>query len=58
MLSKAKKEALEKKLDQFYTDISYSKYFYSIINEYINLDDMDILLEPSAGTRFIFLFNG
>ena len=58
MLLKVKGESLEKNLDQFYTDIKYSKYFYSIINEYINLDNMDILLEPSAGTRFIFLFNG
>jgi hypothetical protein len=44
-------------LDQFYTDPNYAKYFYNKILEYINVDDFDIVLEPSAGTgNFYNLF--
>ena len=36
-------------LDQYYTDPTYANYFYTKINEVVDLSVYDILLEPSAG---------
>ena len=55
----SKKANLEKSrnLDQFYTDPNYAQYFYNKILEHVNVDDFDIVLEPSAGTgNFYNLF--
>jgi len=42
----SKKEVV---LDQYYTDPAYANYFYTKINEVIDLSKYDLLLEPSAG---------
>lgn len=39
-----------KNLDQFYTDPKYAQSFFNTIQSSLNLNDADILLEPSAGT--------
>lgn len=39
-----------RKLDQFYTDPAYAKLFFNTIKEKVDLDSVDILLEPSAGS--------
>ena len=36
-------------LDKFYTHPKISKRFVEIIKSYVSFDDMDIILEPSAG---------
>jgi hypothetical protein len=41
-------------LDQFYTDPKYAQIFYSKILEHINMNDFDVILEPSAGTGNFF----
>lgn len=40
---------LSRKLDQFYTNPHYAESFFKEISQHINLDEADILLEPSAG---------
>ena len=42
----SKKEVV---LDQYNTDPTYANYFYTKINELVDLSQYDILLEPSAG---------
>ena len=37
-------------LDQFYTDPQIAKTFVEKINEYSNLNQYDLVIEPSAGT--------
>lgn len=36
-------------LDQFYTKDDSAKKYFTKLNQWVNLDDYDILLEPSAG---------
>ena len=40
---------MDNDLDQFYTNTDIAKLYYQKLQEKINLDDFDILLEPSAG---------
>ena len=42
------------KLDQFYTKIDIAKNQYDIFLKYININDYDIILEPSAGKGSFF----
>jgi predicted RNA methylase len=39
-----------KELDQYYTDPAYANSFLTIIQQHVDLNSMDMLLEPSAGT--------
>lgn len=44
-------------LDQFYTTDTTAKKYYDIVKTHVNIDDYDILLEPSAGKgAFLKLF--
>lgn len=43
-----------RELDQFYTNPSYAKLFYDKINELLKLSEMDIVVEPSAGSGSFF----
>lgn len=36
-------------LDQFYTNENYAKECYDVLKSYVNIDNYDVLLEPSAG---------
>lgn len=45
-------------LDQFYTSEEYARYAYSKISEFVDLNEYDLILEPSAGTgSFYSLMN-
>jgi len=44
----------ENGLDQFYTNTDVSKDCLNILSEYVNLDEFDIHLEPSAGSGSFF----
>jgi hypothetical protein len=47
-----------KLLDQYYTNPEYAKSFYNTILSNVNVNDYDIILEPSAGTgNFYNLFD-
>ena len=47
-----------KLLDQYYTNPEYAKSFYNTILSHVNVNDYDIILEPSAGTgNFYNLFD-
>jgi hypothetical protein len=37
-------------LDQFYTNLECAKKYYDIFTSKVNIDEYDIILEPSAGT--------
>jgi len=37
-------------LDQFYTDPTYARHFYNIVQQHLDLNNADVLLEPSAGS--------
>jgi len=41
-------------LDQFYTRDDIAKKYYEIFKTYINIDEYDIILEPSAGKGSFF----
>ena len=43
-------------LDQFYTDPQIAKIFVEKINEYSNLNQYDLVIEPSAGTGNILQY--
>lgn len=39
-----------RRLDQFYTSEEYARYAYLKISEFVDLNEYDLILEPSAGT--------
>lgn len=49
-MSKKVNQGNSRNLDQFYTSQEYAKYAYTRISDFVNLDEYDMILEPSAGT--------
>ena len=45
-----------KDLDQFYTSPEIAKMFIEKVNNLVNLEDFDIVIEPSAGTGNILQY--
>ncbi len=43
-----------KQLDQYYTNKNYAKHFYNVIQQSVDLNTVDTILEPSAGTGSFF----
>lgn len=42
------------KLDQYYTKDDAAEKYYNVLREYVNLNDFDFILEPSAGMGAFF----
>ena len=49
-MSKTVPQELSTELDQYYTDPAYAQHFFDVVKQIVDINDCDILLEPSAGT--------
>jgi hypothetical protein len=49
-MSKTVPQELSIELDQYYTDPVYAQHFFDVVKQNVDINDCDILLEPSAGT--------